>query len=224
MRSQLIPVALASCAFLLAGCTSPHSRSESLVLQAPAGARVIVDTSGIDAGAGTSEPAADGRIVPTLGRSAKPAPGYSKFQQRQAGFSPGELARIQQHCLSGLPTRDPSFPHGPTRYVARAGYVLEHSSVDRIPLWVAEYIVTDQLTATLPRSNPFRPDPLLPEGERAELADYRGSGLTRGHMAPNANQTVDDELRRETFFLSNMVPQDGQHNSGNLGSAREAVP
>jgi DNA/RNA endonuclease G (NUC1) len=39
------------------------------------------------------------------------------------------------------------------------------------------------------------------------LADYKGSGFDRGHMAPAGNQTTNAKLKEETFFLSNMTPQ-----------------
>jgi endonuclease G, mitochondrial len=93
------------------------------------------------------------------------------------------------------------------------GYALEHSSVDKIPIWVCERIDGDQLGGTLSRDDAFGPDPQLPEGERAELADYRKSGYSRGHMAPAGDQTSDEERKRETFFLSNMAPQIQSHNS-----------
>lgn len=127
-----------------------------------------------------------------------------------AALTPDEQAKVADNCLFGLPRKLSGADVGPTQLVYREGYVLEHSSEWKIPLWVAEHCTTAELSGSLPRTNPFRPDPLLARGERSELADYRGSGLDRGHMAPNGNQKVDDRLRRETFFLSNIVPQAGK--------------
>jgi endonuclease G len=87
---------------------------------------------------------------------------------------------------------------------------LEESLEEKIPLWVAEHCTEDELNGSLPRTNPFAPDPKLARGERSELSDYRGSGFDRGHMAPNGNQKVDNQLRIETFYLSNIVPQVGK--------------
>src|SRR5262249_36778264 len=115
--------------------------------------------------------------------------------------------RIDRNCPFGMPTTDPAWRHGPTRVVVRDGYVLQHSAVDKIPLWVCEQVTRDQLTGSLGRENPFKPDPMLPVGQRAELSDYRGSGYDRGHQAPAGDQTVDRRLKNETFFLSNMAPQ-----------------
>lgn len=133
-----------------------------------------------------------------------------KLKAPQSAVTKQEQARINDNCLFGQPKMLPGADVGPTRLVCRDGYVLEHSSESRIPLWVAEHCTKAELTGSLPRSNPFRPDPLLPLGERAELSDYRGSGLDRGHLSPNGNQKADERLRKETFFLSNIVPQTGK--------------
>ncbi|HEU5171624.1 MAG TPA: DNA/RNA non-specific endonuclease [Gemmatimonadales bacterium] len=131
----------------------------------------------------------------------------------QANFTEAELQLIAKHCPLGRPRLDPDFGHGPTRFVIREGFVLQHSSRDKIPLWVCEGISTAQLVGSLQRAEAFKPDPRLPAGERSELKDYRGSGYDRGHMAPAADQSVDEELKRETFFLSNMAPQKNNLNA-----------
>jgi len=132
-----------------------------------------------------------------------------------AGPTAEELALVETHCPAGAPRLLESIAHGPTVLVARKGYVLSHSSVDRIPRWVCEKVTWAQLQGDLDRSDAFRADPALKPSERAELADYKGSGFDRGHMAPAANQMVDSVLKDETFFLSNMAPQVGrQFNQG----------
>jgi endonuclease G len=130
----------------------------------------------------------------------------------QANFTQEQLARIERNCPLGRPRLDPDFGFGPTRFVIRRGYVLEHSSRDRIPLWVCERISPAQVGGSETRVNAFQADPELPVGERAELSDYRGSGYDRGHMAPAGDQTTDASLKRETFYLSNMAPQKARLN------------
>jgi endonuclease G len=101
---------------------------------------------------------------------------------------------------------------GSTHSIVRQGYVLLHSDVDKVPLWVCEHVTKAAVSGELkrPKPEPFKADPQLKQGERAELADYRGSGFDRGHMAPSGNQTVDQRLQAETYYLSNMVPQVGK--------------
>lgn len=130
--------------------------------------------------------------------------------RKEAGFTEEEKARIKDNCLFGMPKIDTAAGLGPVNYVVRKGYVLAHSSVDKIPFWVAEHSTKDEVIGNLPRKDAFAPDPLLLGKPRAELSDYTNSGFDRGHMAPAGDQTVDRQLKDETFYLSNMVPQIGK--------------
>jgi endonuclease G len=123
-----------------------------------------------------------------------------------------DTARMERLCFEGCPVVDPDFGLGPTVIVTRDGYVLEHSSTDKIPLWVAEHVESAQLSGNVKRKDKFAADPLLKSGKRSELADYKGSGYDRGHQAPAGNQTTVPRLKEETFFLSNMAPQEGALN------------
>lgn len=140
----------------------------------------------------------------------------------EAGFSPEELSRIEDNCPFGLPVKEASWlAEFPTHYVCRGGYVLEHNSIDKIPLWVCERVTAGEITGNAKRRNVFKADPLLPAGERAELEDYKGSGYDRGHMAPAGNQAASQGLKDETFYLSNMSPQVGQGFNQNIWATLE---
>lgn len=89
----------------------------------------------------------------------------------------------------------------------RRFFVICHVGEWRIPRWVAYHLIASDVTPAVSRQDRFRADTALPADERAELADYRGSGFSRGHMAP-----ADDFLRSfdamdATFLLSNIAPQ-----------------
>jgi endonuclease G len=129
--------------------------------------------------------------------------------QREAGPGAADVKRIDENCLFGTPQKDSKWTHGPTRYIYRDGYVLEHSSLDKIPYWVCEHVTSNEVNGPLkrPEPEPFAPDPMLEGSPRAELKDYKGSGYDRGHQAPSGNQTQDARLQAETYFLSNMAPQ-----------------
>ncbi|MBI3568910.1 MAG: DNA/RNA non-specific endonuclease [Gemmatimonadetes bacterium] len=103
---------------------------------------------------------------------------------------------------------------GPTKVITRAGYELEHSATDKIPLWVCEHMTKYDVTGSLkrPKPEPFAPDPELPPGSRAEKKDYVGSSYDRGHQAPSADQTRSQVRQNETYYLSNMAPQAPQLN------------
>ncbi len=56
---------------------------------------------------------------------------------RQGGLTPAQRPFVEQNCGPfGMPEKDPSWSFGLTRFVAREGYALEHSTVDKIPVWV----------------------------------------------------------------------------------------
>lgn len=130
-----------------------------------------------------------------------------------AGIDPTKLARIKDNCGPfGMPAPLAGATLGSTTLIGRDGYVLLHSNTDKVPLWVAEHVKPENLAGSLKREDKFLPDPELAKGDRAELIDYRGSGFDRGHMAPAGNQSTDAARKAETFYLSNMVPQEGDLN------------
>jgi endonuclease G len=101
-----------------------------------------------------------------------------------------------------------------TRPLCFRAFALLHSGVTRTPLYVAEHLTRASVEAALAlntRDNRFHPEERLPQAERGELADYRGSGFDRGHMAPSGDmgEPQDDY---ESFSLANIVPQDGPLN------------
>lgn len=152
---------------------------------------------------GLLEACSTSRVKP----GARPAP-----PSRFGTLDPQRQARVDANCFDGLPV-DRREPVGSTELVVRAGYVLEHSSVDKIPLWVCESVSAAQLSGHVVRSNRFKADPEL-LGAKAYPRDYLGSGFDRGHQAPAGNQTVDAVLKDETFYMSNMAPQRPSLNRG----------
>lgn len=95
--------------------------------------------------------------------------------------------------------------------LCRKGHLLAHNPQNKTPFWVIEHLTAEKAASDLvPRYNRFLPDPDLKKGERAELADYKGSGYDRGHMAPAADMHWDKQAMVECFYLSNMVPQVGK--------------
>jgi endonuclease G len=115
----------------------------------------------------------------------------------------------QDDCVEyaeyGIPSNDGTL-------LCRMGYLLAHDDEFLTPIWVMERLTIEKIFGTSPRKDNFRADPDLQKGFRAELTDYKGSGYDRGHMAPAGNLKWHPKAMDESFFLSNMVPQNGPNN------------
>lgn len=158
---------------------------------------------------------------PTVG--IRPVIGTT-YSEQHAALSAADQARLDAQCPLGRPQLRRAEDFGLTYVVARDGYALEESEKDKIPVWVCERITRHQVSGSLTGGRiTFRGDPLLPAEARAVDRDYRGSGYDRGHQAPLANQTRSQRLRDETFFLSNIVPQNSRLNQQAWAALEERV-
>ncbi|ELU17263.1 hypothetical protein CAPTEDRAFT_192841, partial [Capitella teleta] len=69
---------------------------------------------------------------------------------------------------------------------------LHYDQAKKIPSWVAEHLTAWNLKGGAERQKcNFRSDASLPEMFRSKNEDYRGSGWSRGHMAPAADHKLD---------------------------------
>ena len=91
----------------------------------------------------------------------------------------------------------------------REGYALAHDARLKIPAWVQYELRPQDLNGPADRSDDYRADTSIPFGQRAETADYSGSGLDQGHMAPAEDMNRSDRVMSDSFLLSNMAPQVG---------------
>ncbi|MEF1190237.1 DNA/RNA non-specific endonuclease, partial [Vibrio parahaemolyticus] len=73
--------------------------------------------------------------------------------------------------------------------------------------WVAYHITAESVNITNKRSNAFQEDTEMPDYARSTLADYKGSGYDRGHLAPSATMDFTQESMKQSFLMSNMSPQ-----------------
>lgn len=107
--------------------------------------------------------------------------------------------------------------------IDREGYALGYDFAAKIPRWVTYRLTVEELEdPRTPRHDDFRPDPKLKRGA-AQLEDYRGSGYDRGHMAPAADMKWSAKAMSESFYLSNMCPQDRQNNGGIWNEIEQTV-
>ena len=92
-------------------------------------------------------------------------------------------------------------------------FAVLYSMTSKTPLVVVERLNAELLQDAKGevRTDAFYADPRIPIGSRAELSDYRGSNLDRGHQSPAAD-APDGKSMAQSFSLSNMVPQNPTNN------------
>lgn len=103
-----------------------------------------------------------------------------------------------------------------------AGFTLCYRESYEQPEWVAYEINREELNKVAERGDNFRADPSISTGS-ASLADYKGSGYDRGHLAPAADMAWSEETMSESFYMSNMSPQVPGFNRGVWKNLEEEV-
>ena len=94
------------------------------------------------------------------------------------------------------------------------GYTVCYDEANKIPLWVAYELTSEEANGTIGRNGKnFRPDEKL-NAVQADNYDYRGSGWSRGHMAPAGDFKWDEQAMWDTFYYTNCCPQDEKMNNG----------
>nr|XP_015222367.1 PREDICTED: endonuclease G, mitochondrial isoform X2 [Lepisosteus oculatus] len=90
----------------------------------------------------------------------------------------------------------------------RESYVVSYDSRNRTAHWVIEQLNGETLTGDSDRKFcDFKEDDTVHSYHRAANADYKGSGFDRGHLAAAANHKWSQKAMEETFYLSNVAPQ-----------------
>ncbi len=91
------------------------------------------------------------------------------------------------------------------------GFNVMYSGMSKTPLWSAEHLSPARLSQKIKREDSFHEETRVSAPHRAVLADYRGSGYDRGHMAPNGDMP-NKQSQADSFSLANMVPQAPKNN------------
>ena len=92
-------------------------------------------------------------------------------------------------------------------------YSLSYSEQYEQAEWVAYELTKDRVSGSVNRVDNFREDVKVLTGS-ATLDDYKGSGYDRGHLAPAGDMKFSRIAMSESFFMSNMSPQNASFNRG----------
>ncbi|MET2946507.1 DNA/RNA non-specific endonuclease [Vibrio owensii] len=106
-----------------------------------------------------------------------------------------------QHLDKGMPSTNSD------QFLCRDGYAVGYNYDTKNADWVAYHVTAESVNITNKRSNSFKEDTEMPDYARSTLADYKGSGYDRGHLAPSATMDFTRESMKQSFLMSNMSPQ-----------------
>ena len=109
------------------------------------------------------------------------------------------------------------------RIIVHKGYTVSYNADWKIPNWVAYELTDVEVAGEEPRAKKFVPDPMVPKYESATTDDYKNSGWDRGHMAPAADMKWHPQAMKESFYLSNVCPQNRNLNAGVWKDLEEQV-
>lgn len=127
------------------------------------------------------------------------------------------LADISKNCPEFTANGTPKYSAQPKdQELCKTNYAVIHRCSVKAPVAVFEHLTHEDITGPAKRRDNFRADPAVHAECQATLADYATVGKThdRGHMAPAGNNTQNDQIMSESFFLSNMVAQVANNNRG----------
>lgn len=106
--------------------------------------------------------------------------------------------------------------------IAHIGYQVSYNSDWHLPNWVAYQLTAEEVAGEEARSNKFLPDPLV-DGDPVLTSDYTHFGFDRGHMAPAADMKWSPQAMRESFYMTNICPQNHSNNAGDWKDLEELV-
>lgn len=119
--------------------------------------------------------------------------------------------------------------------LCREGYVLAHNNERKTPEWVVERLKPDRFEGDGDRKkqgNPFAADPDLaaagvgfarPSDYKKQKSVKQKRSFDQGHMAPAADMKFSIAATEESFYMSNMAPQQGSNLNRHIWADLEAL-
>lgn len=110
----------------------------------------------------------------------------------------------------------------PELILVRKGYTVSYNKKTKLPNWVAWKLTPRRLVDRESRTNDFLPDPDLSPNEAVTTDDYKRSGYDRGHMCPAGDNKWTRMAMVESFYMTNICPQNNNLNRGDWKELEEA--
>ena len=108
--------------------------------------------------------------------------------------------------------------------IEHMAYSVSYNDNWKLPNWVAYELTKIETMGEEERCNSFSPDPKV-KGAAVVHDDYtRNPGkYDRGHMAPAADMKWSEQAMRESFYTTNICPQNANLNRGDWNDIEELV-
>ena len=96
--------------------------------------------------------------------------------------------------------------------ICRQAYLAAYDPVAKIPEYVQWTLAPVAALGCVARTNAFVADASISNGPVPD--DYAGTGYDKGHMAPDGDQSWNQQVEYESFLMTNMTPQAPSLNRG----------
>ncbi len=96
--------------------------------------------------------------------------------------------------------------------VEHLGYTASYNHTTLCPDWVAWELTAEEASGQVEGQYPFSRDPQV-AFPKASREDYAHSGWDKGHMAPRADMKWNQKALEESYYFTNVCPQDHEMNS-----------
>lgn len=106
--------------------------------------------------------------------------------------------------------------------VVHTGYTVDFNPDWHIPNWVAYELTAEELLGDVPRAKNFIPDPALID-YCPTTYEYSNSGYDRGHLAAAGDMKWSKQAMMESFYTSNICPQNHNLNGGDWENLESRV-
>ena len=104
--------------------------------------------------------------------------------------------------------------------VVHLGYTASYNHTTLLPNWVAWELTAEEVTDAYDFQCSFSRDPDV-QFPKASREDYSYSGWDKGHMAPRADMKWSGQALEESYYFTNICPQDHAMNSGSWRKVEE---
>ena len=104
-------------------------------------------------------------------------------------------------------------PASVNQAIQRDHYTLDYNEEYEQSNWVFYKITEDHIKGTAKRKNHYKSDPMITTYS-SNYKDYKGTGFDRGHLCPAGSMKINQDAMDDTFYMSNISPQNPRFNGG----------